>query len=276
MANSYGSNTFTLDTNVDYAGLVTLKGSAPASTDTFVISGNMTLTITDNNLDCLKFTVNATLTLLFQVTGADNKTFTFYDTSTTSRGIDGTSSNAFWEFTSVGSSGGIAIVKSNTAQVCGWQATAAARHGKIFYGCKLDGIYSVRASSLFATGQETKFNDVHCYNCAAPVSLSGTVTALTEFENVHFDSCQYSIYEAAGTVFDFEDFFKNKTIKCTHGGTNTTANLLQVYPCGTGFTPRYMSLELSDEDIVDSFEPVLVGVGGKVAVDKLGRVYQII
>lgn len=276
MANSYGSNTFTLDTDVDYDGLVTLKGGAPASTDTFVISGAMTLTITDNNLDCLKFTVNAELTFKFQVTGADDKTFTMYDTSTTSRGIDGTSSNAFWEFTSVGSSGGIAIVKSNSAQVCGWQATAAARHGKEFYGCKLDGLYSVRASSLFATGQEVKYNDVHCYACAAPVSLSGTVTALTEFENVHFDSCQYSIYEAAGTVFDFGPLFKNKTLKCTHGGTNTTANLLQIYPCGTGFTPRYLSLELSDEDIVDAYEPVIVGVGGRMAVDKRGRTYQII
>jgi hypothetical protein len=167
-------------------------------------------------------------------------------------------------------------VKSNSAQVCGWQATAAARHGKTFYGCKLDGLYSVRASSLFAAGQYTRFNDVHCYACAAPVSLSGTVTSLDEFENVHFDSCQYSIYEAARTVFDFGTLFKNKTLKCTHGGTNTTANLLQIYPCGTGFTPRYMSFELSDADIVDAYEPIIVGVGGKMAVDKRGRSYQII
>ena len=276
MANSYAGNTFTLDTDVDYAELVTLKGGAPASTDTFVISGAMTLTITDNNLDCLKVTVNANLTFNFIVTGPNNKTFTMYDTSTTSRGIDGSSPNAKWTFDSRGSAGGIAIVKSNTSRICGWQNTAPARHGKFFYGVKLDNIYSVRASTLFAAGQYTRFNDVHCYQCQAPISLSGTVTALDEFDNVHFDSCQYSIYEAAGTVFDFETLFKNKTLKCTHGGTNTTANLLQIYPCGTGFTPRYMSLELSDADIVDAYEPVIVGVGGRMAIDKRGRTYQII
>lgn len=51
MANSYGANTFVIDTDVNVAGLTALKGSAPTTADNILVVGTATLTI-DASLDC--------------------------------------------------------------------------------------------------------------------------------------------------------------------------------------------------------------------------------
>lgn len=125
MANSYnaGSKYFDIDSDVDEAGLATLKGSAPDSNDSVFVFNSATVTLAGaNNLSLKKiyagdnYAGTAGTKTGHCTIDKPGYTVTLHDTATNS-GLDGEGSTS--RYTIKGTLANPVTIKSNTANACG-------------------------------------------------------------------------------------------------------------------------------------------------------------
>jgi len=122
VANSYSAPDFDIDTDVDEAGLVTLKGGALASTDNIYVYNSARVTLdTASSIDLNKIYLGdnsagtaATKIGYCTITKA-GYTITLHQL-TNYKGLEGEGSSSY---TITGTSGSPVTIKSNTANVCG-------------------------------------------------------------------------------------------------------------------------------------------------------------
>ena len=236
MANSYnaGGKYFDIDTDVDVAGLTTLKSGACASDDSIYIAEEATVTI-DSNTDCLKVYLGdnqagtaSTKTGHLLVDG--DATLTLYST-VVSDGLTGEGTTS--TITLDGTDGHLAEIAANTAN----KVTNANIAGCMItsnYG-KFTQFYVIYAGAAYDL-QNTIFNKLGTYGYyfsaaydTLPASLDGS----------EFTGCDAAIYDAMSTShIDWLEFFATSEVKFT-GTVDGSSAFSRVFGTTTPIS-RYM------------------------------------
>jgi len=211
MANTYAAPNFSIDTDIDLAGLTALKGSAPAATDVCYTSEGATTTL-DGSCAMLRFynNDNPSGTAVVKightrfVATTVSITVTLYDTNTTSRGLYGAGTTAgSWTFQ--GASAGVRVnMVSNSNRLC----SNLGKNQIPFYAewttfTAFVGIYSNNAVNTF--------NQLIFDNCQTGMVLASGYPLPAFCDNILFLGCELSWNINGTTATDLLNFLHGKT-----------------------------------------------------------------
>ena len=254
MANTYVAPNFDIDTSCNVADLITLKGSAIATTDLIYISNAATVTA-EQNLSILSFYFGDNVagtagTKTGHLIINDNVTVNLYHT-TVHYGLYGEGSTS-----TITSSGTGSKITCNTPdKVTNYYISTC----KIDFsaGGEIEHIYSLYMGAAGNTFPNTIFRD--CYNA---IHFQGSYNKLpVSMDGAQFIGCASSIYDlTAGTTdtIDWGDYFVINKIKLTGNSDGSSQFLLRF-----GTTPgisRYIRFESSAIPLHNKYRKGLKGI----------------